>query len=164
MEKTWLVQFSGSFISCKGLCNQFVQLNLEFKFIATTVMSMTTKSSDLEDQASEANLQTKDHTPMPSGGQKDPKEMGASGSAPSYFPSWSLARKPWPGYPNTRHCLRIHVTLIKETGATPPPHHTWMAPLVEDMLSHGRTGLTKAIVMGQVGLSSFVGNSHWERT
>ena len=40
------------------------------------------------------------------------------------------------------------MTLIKETGATPPPPHTWTVPLVEDMLCHGRTGLTKAVVMG----------------
>ena len=40
------------------------------------------------------------------------------------------------------------MTLTKEMGATPPPPHAWMAPMVEDMLCHGRTGLTKAIVMG----------------
>ena len=85
--------------------------------------------------------------PLPSRGWKDPKEMGASGSAPSHSPSWPLARKPLPSHPNTRHCLGIHVTLTKETGATPPPH-AWMVPLVEDMLCYGRTGLTKAVVMG----------------
>ena len=40
------------------------------------------------------------------------------------------------------------MTLTKETGATPPPPHAWMVPLVEDMLCYGRTSLTKAIVMG----------------
>ena len=40
------------------------------------------------------------------------------------------------------------MTLTKGTGATPPPPHTWTVPLVEDMLCHGRTGLTKAIVTG----------------
>ena len=74
--------------------------------------------------------------------------MGASGSAPSNLPSWSLARKPSAGFPNTRHCLGIHMTLTKETGAAPPPPHTWTAPLMEDMLGYGRTGLTEAIVMG----------------
>ena len=53
-----------------------------------------------------------------------------------------------PGHPNTSHCLGIDVTLTKETGTTPPPPHAWMVPLVEDMLHHYRTGLTKAIVMG----------------
>ena len=37
--------------------------------------------------------------------------------------------------------------LTKETGAAPPPPHTWTAPVVEDMLCHDRTGLTEAIVI-----------------
>ena len=40
------------------------------------------------------------------------------------------------------------MTLTEETGATPPPPHTWPAPMVEDMLCHGRTGLTEAVVTG----------------
>ena len=40
------------------------------------------------------------------------------------------------------------MTLTEETGATPPPPHAWTLPLVEDMLHHGRTGLTEAVVMG----------------
>ena len=40
------------------------------------------------------------------------------------------------------------MTLTEETGATPPPSHTWTAPGVEDMPHHGRTGLTKAVVTG----------------
>ena len=74
--------------------------------------------------------------------------MGALDSTPSHLPSWSPARNPSPGHPNTRHCLGIHMTLTKETGAAPPPPHTWMAPIVEDMLCYDRTGLTEAIVMG----------------
>ena len=74
--------------------------------------------------------------------------MGALGNAPSHSPSWSPARKPLPSHPKTRHCLGIHVTLTKETGAAPPPPHIWMVPIVEDMLCHGRTGLTEAMVMG----------------
>ena len=74
--------------------------------------------------------------------------MGALGSALSPLPSGSLAREPSPSHPNTRHCLGIHVTLTEETGAAPPPPHTWMVPLVEDMLCYGRIGLTKAIVTG----------------
>ena len=103
--------------------------------MATTVASMATKSSDLKDWMSGANLQTEGHTPMPLRGQRDPEEMGALGSAPSHLPSWSLARKPSPSGPNTRHCLGIHVTLTEETGATPPTPHAWMAPVVEDMPS-----------------------------
>ena len=52
-------------------------------------------------------------------------------------------------HPETWYCLGIHVTLTKEGGAAPLPPHAWMAPVVEDMLQHGRTGLTKAVVMDQ---------------
>ena len=74
--------------------------------------------------------------------------MGALASAPSCLPSWSPARKPSPGHPNTRHCLGILVTLTEETGAAPPLPHAWMAPLVEDMLHYDRIGLTETVVMG----------------
>ena len=30
----------------------------------------------------------------------------------------------------------------------PPPSHSWMAPLVEDMLQEARAGLTEAVVTG----------------
>ena len=53
-----------------------------------------------------------------------------------------------PSHRNTRHCLRIHVTLTEETEAAPPPPHAWTVLLVEDMLCYGRTGLTEAIVTG----------------
>ena len=118
--------------------------------MTTTVASMATKSSDLDDQTSGANLQTEGHTPLPSRGHKNPKRDGRlpSGSAPSHLPSWSPARKPLPSCPDTRYCLGIHMTLTEETGAAPPPLHVWIAPIVEDMLHHGRTGLPKAIVSG----------------
>ena len=109
---------------------------------------MATKSRDSEDWTLGANHQTEGHITKPSEGQMDPEEMGAPGSAPSHLPFWSPARRPLPGHPNTRHCIRIHMTLTKETGTALPPPHTWTAPLVEDMLCHGRTGLTEAVVMG----------------
>ena len=37
---------------------------------------------------------------------------------------------------------------MEETGAAPPSPHVWMVPIVEDMLHHGRTGLTKVVVTG----------------
>ena len=40
------------------------------------------------------------------------------------------------------------MTLTEELGAIPPPSHSWMAPLVEDMLSETGTGLTEAVVIG----------------
>ena len=38
------------------------------------------------------------------------------------------------------------MTLTEELGAIPQPSHSWMAPLVEDMLHNARTGLTKAVM------------------
>ena len=38
--------------------------------------------------------------------------------------------------------------LLKRQGATPQSPHAWTAPVVEDMLCHRRTGLTKAMVTG----------------
>ena len=37
---------------------------------------------------------------------------------------------------------------MEELGAVPPPSHSWMVPLVEDMLHDVRTGLTKVVVIG----------------
>ena len=131
--------------------------------MATTILSMATKSSDLEDQTSGANLQMEGHVGMPSQSQKDPEEMGVSGSSPSCLASWSPARRLPPSCPNTRHCLGIHMTLTKETGAIPQQPHAWTEPLVEDMFSYARTCLTKAIVMGPGRAILFMGDSHWER-
>ena len=123
-------------------------LDLEFQFTATTIMSMTTRSSDLEDWMSGANLQTEGHVGMESQCQKGPEETGASGSSPSHLPSWSPATGLLPNCPNARYYLGIHVTLTKETGVVPPPSHTWIAPLVEDMLHYASTGLNEAMVTG----------------
>ena len=43
---------------------------------------MATRSSDLEDQTSGVNLQTRGHAGMQSQCQKGPEEMGALGSCP----------------------------------------------------------------------------------
>ena len=40
------------------------------------------------------------------------------------------------------------MTLIEELGAVPPPSHSLMAPLVEDMLCDVGIGLTKVVVTG----------------
>ena len=109
---------------------------------------MAAKLSDLVDEMSGANLQTEDHADMPPQSAKDLWEPEASDSFPSHSPSWSLARRLLSSCPNTRHCLEICVTLMEELGAVPPPSHSWMAPLMEDMLCDARTGLTKAVVIG----------------
>ena len=62
-----------------------------------------------------------------------------------------------------KHCLEICVTLTEELGAVPPPSHSWMAPLVEDMLHDIRTGLTKAVVIGPARAVLLYGTcSMWE--
>ena len=109
---------------------------------------MAAKLSDLVNETSGANLQMKGHTDMPPQSMKDLWELEALDSSPSHSPSWSLARRLPSSCPNTIHCLEICVTLTEELGAVPSPSHSWMAPLVEDMLHDARTGLTKAVVIG----------------
>ena len=94
------------------------------------------------------NPKMEGHVGMPSQSAKDPWESEALGSSPSHSPSWSLARRPPSRVPNMKHCLEIHVTLTEELGAVPLPSHSWMAPLVEDMLCDVRTGLNKTLVTG----------------
>ena len=88
------------------------------------------------------------HADVPSHSAKDLWESEALGSSPSCLPSWSLARRLLFSCPNTKHCLEIQVMLTEELGAEPPPSHSWMAPLVEDMVHDIRTGLTKPVVAG----------------
>ena len=111
-------------------------------------MSIAAKLSDLGDRMSGANLQMEGHMDMPSQSAEDQWELEALGSSPSCLLTWSPARRPPSGFPNTRYCLEIHVTLTEELGAVSPPSHSWMAPQVEDMLHDVRTGLTKAVVTG----------------
>ena len=111
-------------------------------------MSMAAKLSDLGNRTSGANLQMEGHADMPTQSAEDQWKSEALGSSPSHLPSWSLARRLPSGCPNTRYCLEIHVTLTKELEAVFPTSHSWMAPLVEDMLHDARSGLTKAVVIG----------------
>ena len=145
------------FISCQGLCTQIEWPNPEFQFTATNFMSMAAKSSDLGNRMFGANLQTEGHVDMPSQSAKDLWESEALGSSPSHLPSWSLARRRLSSCPNMKHCLEIHVTLTEELGAVPLPSHSWMAPLVEDMLHDVRTSLTKAVVTGPCRAVLFYG-------
>ena len=109
---------------------------------------MAAKLSDLVDGMSGANLQTEGHIDMPPQSAKDLQESEASDSSPSHLPSWSPARRPPSSPPNTKHCLEICVTLTEELGTVPTPSHSWMAPIMEDMLHDARTRLTKAVVIG----------------
>ena len=125
---------------------------------------MAAKLSDLGDRTSGANLKMEGYTDMPSQSAEDQWESEALGSSPSHSSSWSPARRPPSGCHNTRYCLEIHVTLTEELGAVSPPSHSWMAPLVEDMLHDVRTGLTKAVVTGPGRVVFFfMEDVHWER-
>ena len=109
---------------------------------------MAAKSSDLVDETSGANLQIEGHADVPTQSAKDLWEPEVVDSSPSHLPSWSPALRLPSSCPKMKYCLEICVTLMEELGAIPPPSHSWMAPLVEDMLHNARTGLTKAVVTG----------------
>ena len=111
-------------------------------------MSMAAKLSDLADETSGANLQMEGYVAVLTQSAKDLWGLEALDGSPSHLPSWSLAWRPPSSCPNMKYCLEICVTLMEELGAVPPPSHSWMAPLVEDMLHDARTGLTKAVVTG----------------
>ena len=55
------------------------------------------------------------------------------------------------------------MTLTDELGDTPPPSHTWMEPVVEDMLQEVRAGLMEAVVIGLGREYFFMGDVPWER-
>ena len=136
-------------ISCQGHCTYHEWLYLEFQFTATYFMPMAAKWSNLVDKMSGANLQADGHMEVPTQSAKDLLELEEEDSSPSHLPSWSPAQRPPSSCLNTKYCLEIWVTLTEELGAIPPPSHSWMAPLVEDMLHKARTGLTEVVVTGQ---------------
>ena len=90
---------------------------------------MAYKSSDLVDETSGANLQMEGHEDVPAQSARDLQEPEALHSPPSHSSSWSPAQRPPSSCPNMKYCLDIHVTLMEELGAIPPPSHSWMAPL-----------------------------------
>ena len=111
-------------------------------------MSIAAKLSDIDDQKIGANIHPEGHTLTPPSGQHGPEETEAFGSIPSHSPSQSLGRKPTPDHPGTQYCLEIQVLSNEDGGTTPPPPHTWQAPVVEDMVQDGKSSLTEAVVTG----------------
>ena len=97
---------------------------------------------------SEANLQADGLVEKPAQGAVDWQETEEEDSSPHNLPMWSPVQRPPTGHLNMNYCLEIRVTLTDELGDTPPPLHTWMAPVVEDMLQEARAGLTEAVVIG----------------
>ena len=53
-----------------------------------------------------------------------------------------------PDCPETWYCLEIQVISTEDGGTTPPPLHALQAPVVEDMLWDGKSGLTKVVITG----------------
>ena len=109
-------------------------------------MSMAARLSDLVDKTSEANLQADGQVEKPTQGAVDLWEMEEEDSSPLHSPTWSPAQRLLLGRLNAKHCLEIQVTLTDELGDVLPPSHSWMAPLVDDMLQEARAGLTEAVV------------------
>ena len=109
---------------------------------------MAAKLSDLVDKTSGANLQADGHAEVPTQAAKDPGELEEEDSSPTHSLSLSPAQRLLSSCPNTKYCLEIRVTLTEKLGAVPLPSHSWMAPLVEDMLCEARTGLTEAVMIG----------------
>ena len=111
-------------------------------------MSMATRSSKLDDLKSGINIQTKGHTLRPPSVWNGPEDLEAFWSTPSCSPSWSLAWKPTPDWPETQYCLEIQVTCTEDERATPPPPHVWQVSIVEDMVQDAKAGLTEVVVTG----------------
>ena len=109
---------------------------------------MAAKSCDLVDKMSGANLQVDGHAEVPTQDAKDPWELEEEDSSPTHPLSSSPAQRLPSGHPNTKYCLEIRVMLTEELGGYTLPSHSWMAPLVEDMLCEARTRLTEAVVIG----------------
>ena len=87
----------------------------------------------------------------------DLQEMEEEDSSPLCSLMWSPAQRLPLGCPNMKHCLGIQVTLTEESGDMAPPSHSWMPPMVEDMLQEARAGLTEAEVTSPARVILFYG-------
>ena len=103
--------------------------------------------SDRGDNLTEANLQAKGLGEGSSQRGAD-RWNGRRGEFPHNLPAWSPARRQPVGRLNVNYWLMIQVTLSNELGDVPPPSHSWMTPVIEDMLQETRAGLTEAVVVG----------------
>ena len=75
---------------------------------------MATKSSDLDDQKTGVNIQTKGHTLTLPSSWNGPEDTEAFDSTPSHSPSLSLVRKPTPDCPKIQYCLEIQVISTRD--------------------------------------------------
>ena len=60
--------------------------------------------------------------------------MEEADSSPHDSSTWSPVQRLPAGHFNMHYCLSIQVTLTDELGDVPPPSHSWMTPVIEDML------------------------------
>ena len=104
--------------------------------------------SDRGDNFTEANLQEDGLREELAQRAVERQEVEEKGSSPLNSPMWSPVQNLPTGHLNTNYCLSIQVTLTDELGDLPPPLHSWMTPVIEDMLRETRTGLTEAVVVG----------------
>ena len=130
---------------------------LEFQFTATDFMSRAAKSSDSADKTLEANLQVDGQTEKPAKEQQTYRGQKEEDSSPLCSLTWSPVQRLLLGCLNAKHCLEIQVTLTDELGDVPPPPHSWMPPVIEDMLQEARAGLTEAVVISSGRVIFFYG-------
>ena len=104
--------------------------------------------SDRGDNLTEANLQAEGLREEPAQRAADRQEMEEEDSSPHNLPTWSPVQRPPTGRLNTNYCLSIQVILTDELGDVPPPSHSWMTPVIEDMLRETGAGLMEAVVVG----------------
>ena len=103
------------------------------------------------------------HTLTPPKGWKGPKEMKASGSAPSHSPSQSLVRRLTPDCPETWYCLGIQVISSEEGGATPPPHMSGRCQWWKTCSEMANLASQKQVWWAQAGPSYFMEGDLWEK-
>ena len=70
-------------------------------------MSMATKSSDLADKTSGANLQVDGQMEVSTEGMKDLQGPEEEDSSPFHSPSWSPVQRLLSCHPNAKYCLEI---------------------------------------------------------
>ena len=114
--------------------------------MATVFMSVAARLSDLDDQKPGINFQTEGHILTPPVAEMALK-IQRHLEVPHHIHHLSLQqRNQHLISPETWYCLEIKVTSTTDERATPPPPHTWQAPIVEDMVQDDKSGLTEAIV------------------
>ena len=112
----------------------------------------------------EANFQADGLVEEPAQRAVDLKGMEGEDSSPHNLPMWSPVQRPPTGHLNTNYCLSIQVTLTDELGDVPPPLHTQMTPVIEDMLPETRAGTHRSSChWPQVQQYSLMGDILWER-